>query len=262
VRGTHDRRRSAAKLVAGPVLALLVVAAASYAATRPRAGGGPERHGAPVAHPAKAPTLPVVASGSAGLSIAGHPPTVSTHTTARFRVVAAGEPELRCRLDRRRSAPCGTTVAYQGLGAGNHSFFVAARRPGRRTVHADFGWLVLEPKPFTVEPQPTAAGSLYPGAAPLPIHIVISNPNTVPITLTRLQVTAGGGAPGCDPATNVALTVPDLSTAQPRIPAHGSLTLPSATVAAPTIGLRESGVNQDACRGAKFDLAFSGSAGA
>jgi hypothetical protein len=262
VRGPHHRRRPAAKLVAGLVpVALILVAAAAYAAVRPGVGDGPEHYGSPAA-PVKAPaTIPFAVVGSAGLRIAEHPPALSSRRTARFHTVAAGEPELRCRLDRQPAKPCEATVVYHGLSGGNHTFLVAARQ-GHRTVRADFGWRVLEPEAFEVEPRPASVGPLSPGAAPLPIRVVISNPNPVPIVLTALRVAASGGAAGCDPAANVALTAPNLSKVQPRIPANGTLTLPSPDVAAPTIALRELGVDQDACQGASFDLSFSGSAGA
>ena len=262
MRGSHHRRRPAAKLVVGLVAALLVAAAASYAAVRPGAHHGPEHHAAPAA-PVKGPApIPVAAAGTIGVRIVEHPPTLSTRRTARFRVLAAGEPELRCRLDRGPATPCASNVTYRGLRGGNHTFFVAARRTGRRTVRADFGWRVLEPEPFEVEPKPASVGPLYPGEPPTPIQVVISNPNDVPITLTALQVAASGGAPGCDPADNLALTAPDLSAQKPRIPAHGTLVLPSAGIPAPTIALRELGINQDACQNANFALSFSGSAGA
>jgi hypothetical protein len=90
---------------------------------------------------------------------------------------------------------------------------------------------------------------------------VITNPNPVPITVTALRVSAGGGAPGCAPADNLALTAPALAGGKLRVATHGSVSLPTATVAAPTIALLELPVPQDACKGANFDLAFSGSAG-
>jgi hypothetical protein len=261
MRGSRDRRRPAAKLAVGLVVALLAVAAASYAAVGPVGGGGGRKHRDASAS-GKPTTIPVAAQGSASLRIVDHPHPVTARRTARFHVLAAGEAALRCRLDRRRSEPCGASVVYRDLRPGNHRFLVAARRAGRRTVRADFGWRVIEPMPFEVEPTPADVGPLYPGATPLPIRVVITNPNPVAITVTALRVTAGGGAPGCDAATNVALTAPDLGAARPRIPAHGTLTLPSAAIPAPTIALRETGADQDACQGASFDLSFSGSAGA
>lgn len=260
MRGSHLRRPPAAKLAVGLAAALLVAAAASYAAVRPGSGGGSMRH-APPAAPVTA-GAPLAADGSAALSIADHPPAVSTRSTARFRIVAAGEPALRCRLDGQQSRPCEPNVVYRGLGAGSHTFLVAAQRPGRRTVRADFGWRILEPEPFEIEPRPASVGPLFPGAEPTPIQVVISNPNSKAITVNSLRVFAGGGAPGCDPATNLTLTAPDLGDATLRIPAHDSLTLPSAGIPAPTIALRELGVNQDACQNASFALSFSGSAGA
>jgi hypothetical protein len=89
---------------------------------------------------------------------------------------------------------------------------------------------------------------------------VIFNPNPVPITITSLRVSAGGGAPGCAPADNLALTVPALASGRLRIAAHGSVSLPTGTVAAPTIALIELPVPQDACKNANFALTFSGSA--
>ncbi|HEX4305207.1 MAG TPA: hypothetical protein VHZ54_04165 [Solirubrobacterales bacterium] len=259
MRGSHDRRRPAAKVAVGLTVALLVVAAASYAAVGPSGGGREHRDAGASGKPT---TIPVGATtGSASLRIVDHPHTVTIHHTARFRVLAAGEPTLRCRLDQGRAQPCAASVVYRHLRAGDHRFLVAARG-GRRTVRADFGWRVIEPMPFEVEPRPAEVGPLFPGAAPLPIRVVITNPNPVAISVTALRVGASGGAPACDPATNLALTSPDLGAARLRIPAHGSLTLPSATVPAPTIALRELAVDQDACQGASFDLSFTGSAGA
>jgi hypothetical protein len=264
MRGPRDRRRPAAKLAVGLLAALLLVAGAAYAAVRPAgedgSGSGSMRHGAPAVP--VTPRTPLAANGSAAIRIVDHPPAISAQSTARFRVAAAGEPPLRCRLDGQQPRPCGTTVTYRGLDAGDHTFRVAAQRRGQRTVRADFGWRVLEPEAFEVEPRPAAVGPLYPGEEPTPIRVVITNPNSKTITIESLRVTASGGSPGCNPAKNLALTAPDLGNVTLRIPAHGTLTLPNASVPAPTIALIESGVNQDACQNAKFDLSFSGSAGA
>lgn len=249
-----------ARLAAGPALALALTAAASYAAVHPGDGRGHERRVS--ANQAASPTAPIATSGSAALRIVGHPPPISTHRAARFRVDAAGEPTLRCRLDRQAPKDCAASVVYRGLGPGAHTFYVQALRRGWAGAHASFAWTVLEPKPFTVEPRTAGVGPLYPGTAPSPVPVVVANPNPVAIIVTALRVTASGGAAGCDPATNLALTAPALANGGLRIPAHGSVTLPSVAVAAPTIALRELDVDQDACKGASFNLAFSGSAGA
>ncbi len=248
----------AAKAAVGMALVLMLAAAASYAAVG-HGGGGHEQR-SPAA-PATTPTAPIVAPGSAALRILGHPPLISTRSTAKFRVEAAGESALRCRIDRRPVKECEESVVYRGVGVGAHTFLVQAVRRGRTVAHAGFAWTVLEPKPFTVSPRLEAIGPLYPGVAPTPIPIVLTNPNAIAITVTSLRVSASGGA-GCDPAANLALTAPALGSGKLRIAAHGSVSLPSATVAAPTIALRELPVDQDACQEADFDLAFSGSAGA
>ncbi len=254
-----------AKIAIGTVLPLLLVAAASYAAAA-HIERGKERHEpAGKRHDpegtATSPDPPVATQGSGALRIPGHPPAISTQSTARFRVDANGGPMLRCRLDKRPAQSCDETlVTYRGVGDGAHTFYVQALRRGRVTARADFGWLVLEPKSFTVSPR-EAVGPLYPGDAATPIPVTISNPNPVTITVTALKVSAAGGAPGCTPAENVALTTPALASGKLRIAAHGSVSLPSAKVPAPTIALRELPVPQDACQNAKFDLSFSGSAG-
>lgn len=252
------------RIVAGTLLALLLAAAASYAAVGH--GHGKERH-KPAgkrhepAGTATTPSVPVAVQGSGALRITGHPPLISTRSTARFRIDAAGGPMLRCRLDRHPARQCEDTVVYRGVGTGPHTFYVQALRGGRVTARSDFGWTVLEPKPFTVASRLADVGPLFPGAAPSAIPVVISNPNAVAITVTSLQVSARGGAPGCAPADNLALTAPALTAGKLRIAAHGSVSLPSPTLAAPTIALRELPIPQDACKSAKFDLAFSGSAG-
>lgn len=249
-----------ARIATGTLLALTLVAAAAYAAAGRGGGGGMERlePGAP----ALSPTSPMTTAGSGALRIPGHPPTLSTESTARFRVEASGEPALRCRLDQQQSQECDESgVLYRGVGPGPHTFYVQALRRGRIIARADFGWMVLEPKPFTVSPESAAIGPLYPGEAPSPIPVTISNPNPVPITVTSLRVSATGDAPGCTAADNVALTAPGLGGGKLRIAAHDSVSLPTAAVAAPTIALRELPTNQDACKNANFNLAFSGSAG-
>jgi hypothetical protein len=204
----------------------------------------------------------VATQGSAALRIPGHPPEISTQSTARFRVEAPGEPMMRCRLDKRPTQDCEESLLlYRGVGVGSHTFYVQAQRRRRVTARANFTWLVLEPKPFTVTPEPEAVGPLYPGDPASPIPVLITNPNPVPITITALKLSARGGTAGCSPADNLTLTAPALTNGRLRIAAHDTVSLPNAKVQAPTIELRELPVNQDACKNTSFDLAFSGSAG-
>jgi hypothetical protein len=256
-----------ARIAIGTLLALALVAAGAYAAGGRGGAQGKERHEPagkrhePVGT-ATSPSTPVTTQGSGALRIPGHPPAISTQSTARFRVEAPDEPTLRCRLDKRPAQDCDeSNFLYRGVGNGTHTFYVQSQRRGRVTARASFSWLVLEPKSFTVSPRPEAIGPLYPGEPASSIPVVLTNPNPVPITVTALKVTASGGSPGCTPAENVALTAPTLAGGRLRIAAHGSVSLPNAKVAAPTIALRELPVSQDACKNVNFELSFSGSAG-
>jgi hypothetical protein len=261
-----DRKVPAARIVVGTLLALMLAAAASYAAA---GHGSGKKHHEPAGkrhEPSGTATTPPTGAGtpqdSAALRISGHPPAIWTQSTARFRIDAPGEPALRCRLDRRPAQDCDeNAVLYRGVGVGSHTFYVSSMRRGRTLASSSYAWTVLEPKPFTVSPRPDTVGPLFPGATPSSIPVTITNPNPVPITVTALRVAAGGGAPGCVPAANLALTAPALGSGKLRIAAHGSVALPSAAAAAPTIALRELPVDQDACKGANFSLTFSGSAG-
>ena len=106
-----------------------------------------------------------------------------------------------------------------------------------------------------------ASASSYPGAPAQTLPLTVTNPNPVPIFLTGLTVAATSDPSGCASAANLVLTPAPISAAAPlRVPAHGSVHLPAPGVGAPAIQLRDLPVNQDACQGASFPLAFSGSA--
>lgn len=129
--------------------------------------------------------------------------------------------------------------------------------PGR-AVH--FSWQQLEPKPFSIEPRGTTEGML-PGDPPQPLPVLIFNPNPVPIEVTSLTVALAEDPPGCPGNPNFELTPASASPSAPlTVPASGSVSLPSATVSAPTIALRNLPVNQNACQGARVQLALSGEA--
>ena len=109
-----------------------------------------------------------------------------------------------------------------------------------------------------------AVGTLYPGALAIPVVLTLGNPNNIPIYVTSLTIAASNAS--CSPAANVALVQVNLSTATPTagqiaIPANGSVTLPADGVAAPTIRMVDTHVNQTpACAGQTFSLSYSGSA--
>jgi hypothetical protein len=117
----------------------------------------------------------------------------------------------------------------------------------------------VDPKPFSIELEGQLE-DLYPGYPAQQVPIRITNPNPDPIEVTSLTVAIAGDPPDC-PAENFALTRSSASPATPlTVPAGGSVSLPTATVSAPTISMLNLAVNQDACRGADVPLSFSGEA--
>ena len=251
--GRSGRPRTAIRVVIALVAVGCFLAAATYAATRPAAE--------PRAMTAKA-------KGRAGVSlpprsrIAKHPAKLSTAATAGFSFTAAG-PNLRfrCRLDADRWRGCRSPATYTGLATGDHSFSVRAVRRGRPGAAATFAWKLIEPRPFAIEAKLDGIGALYPGATPVLLPVLLNNPNPVPILVTAVRVSVTASPPGCDGATNLELTPAGVSAAAPlALPAGGSASLPSPSVKAPAIALRNLPVNQDACQGGRFALAFSGDA--
>lgn len=191
-----------------------------------------------------------------------HPGRLAVSAAATFSFRAKGDPRLECRLDGRAWKGCRSPVAFAGLSAGSHRF--AVRAIGSRGSHggaARFRWRVLEPRDFSIAPRFGDLRALYPGAAPQPLPLTISNPNPVAIFVTSVTVATTGDPSSCRGADNLTLAPAGVSpSASLRVPPHGSVDLPAAGVAAPSIQLRDLPVNQDACQGATFPLAFSGSA--
>jgi hypothetical protein len=192
-----------------------------------------------------------------------HPEKLATSTSAKFAfTVRSGKPRFQCKLDGRAWSACQASVSYSKLAVGSHSFSVrsvAARK--RHSKTARFRWQVLEPKDFSITPQLGSLGALFPGAPAQALPLTIANPNPVPILITSITVSASASPPGCASAENLILTGASASSANPiQVPANGSIRLPGPGGSAPTIGLRDLPVSQDACQGTQFPLSFSGAA--
>jgi hypothetical protein len=192
-----------------------------------------------------------------------HPDKLATSTSAKFAFTVRGaKPRFQCHLDGRSWSTCQTPVAFSKLVTGSHSFSV--RSLGARGKHskaARFRWQVLEPKDFSITPRLAGLGPLLPGAPAQALPLVIDNPNQVPIFVTSLQVKATADPAGCASADNLVLSGSSASGAAPiKVPANGSVSLPAPGISAPSIGLRDLPVNQDACQRTQFPLAFSGTA--
>lgn len=195
--------------------------------------------------------------------ITTHPDKLATSTAAKFSfTVRAGKPRFQCRLDGRPWSACQAPVSFSKLAPGSHSFSVRSVGPGKKHGKAArFGWQVLEPKDFSITPQLGGLGTLYPGAPAQALPLTITNPNPVPILVTSLQVRATADPPGCGSAENLVLSGSSASSAAPiKVPASGTVSLPSPGTSAPSIQLRDLPVSQDACQRAQFPLAFSGAA--
>jgi hypothetical protein len=192
-----------------------------------------------------------------------HPGKLVTSTTARFAFVGNGANlRFECRLDGARWKICSAPVDLVGLASGSHTFSVRSlNRRGRRSRSTRFRWTLLAPKEFSIVPQLANLRELYPGDPPVPLPLVVSNPNPVPIFVTSLRVSVIADPAGCASATNLSLGHAGASPAAPiEVPAGGSVSLPAPGVAPPTIQLRDLPVNQDTCQNTRFPLEFSGSA--
>lgn len=192
-----------------------------------------------------------------------HPEKLATSTSAKFGfTVRSGKPRFQCKLDGRAWSSCQAPVSYSKLAVGSHSFSVrsvGARKKYSKT--ARFRWQVLELKDFSITPQLGGLGALYPGAPAQALPLTITNPNSVPILVTSLQVRATADPPGCGSAENLVLGGSSASSAAPiKVPANGAVSLPAPGASAPSIQLRDLPVSQDACQRAQFPLAFSGTA--
>jgi|SRR6478609_6051401 len=192
-----------------------------------------------------------------------HPNKLATSTRAKFSFgVRAGKPRFQCQLDGGPWSVCQSPIAFSKLTIGSHSF--SARVIGTRGRHGSavrFRWRVLEAMDFSIQPQLGGLGALYPGAPAQALPLAITNPNPVPIFVTSLQVRATADPPGCGSAENLVLSGSSVSSAAPiKVPANGSVSVPTPGASAPSIQLRDLPVNQDACQRTQFPLAFSGTA--
>lgn len=186
---------------------------------------------------------------------------------------------FECRLDRGEWKGCGSPHRLAGLDLGDHDFAVRAfTRDGRPGPAASYAWRQLQrfvalapeapaapapagaPGQFTIEPRGSGVGDLYPGDPAQPLPVLISNPHPVAIEVTSLSVAVAESGPSCG-AENFEPFPSSASPATPLpVPAEGSVSLPTATVTAPSIAMLDLPLNQDACQGAEIPLVFSGEA--
>jgi hypothetical protein len=205
-----------------------------------------------------APPAPTISSGPGT-------PTMQKSATFVFGDTEPGVTFL-CSRDRARSKACKSPVVYPRNGRGSHSFKVQAKdAAGNVSGTTTYVWSVVKTleesgKPFTVVGN--ATGPLAPGFSS-PLALTVTNPNNVAITVTELNVsvaTASSKA-GCEGPANLALTQSNISAANPLVvPANGHASVPTGTVSAATVLMKDLPTNQDACKNASFTFNYSGSA--
>jgi hypothetical protein len=249
--------------VAGRALVALIgaagcMAAVTYAATAPGGDRSPATSAAGV-----------LAQSRPGIRRPPRPRIVRrpAKTTLSNRVVfryvdRRGGAEFQCKLDAAAWKRCGSRVAYRGLAVGAHRFLVRSTpKGGPRSLPSRHDWLQAEPKRFSIEAELSGLDQLYPGAPPVALPLVLTNPNSARIFVTGVRVSVSADPTACPSAENLELIQAGASKATPiEIPAGGSVRLPAPGVAPPAIALRDLPVNQDACQGARFPLDFSGEA--
>ncbi len=192
------------------------------------------------------------------------PPNPSASTGATF-AFADGEAGVgfQCSLDSAAFAACTSPKLYAGLANGNHSFAVrAVDAAGNRSASASWTWRVVASTtglPFTISGG--YGGLLYPGKT-ADLGLSVTNPNGSTIYVTSLTVTIqpGSSHAGCDGPANLSVRQSNVSSTNLlAVPANGSVTLPSGTVSAPQVTMLNLATNQDACKGAVYSFAYSGS---
>ena len=253
----QSRRATAVKALVVLISATGCLAAVAYAASAP--SGAPDRVGA---HP-RAAGAAKRAPRPPRPRISRHPAKTTLSTRVAFRY-ASRRPEVdfQCKLDDADWKNCGPRVSYRGLAVGAHQFQVRTEvAAGARSRSARFTWVQAQPQSFSVSAEPAVLSRLYPGAGPVSVSVVLTNPNSAPILVTALRVGVAADPAGCPSAANLELIQSSASKKTPlQIPAGGAVRLPTKGVSAPAIALRDLPVNQDACQGVEFPLAFSGEA--
>jgi hypothetical protein len=192
------------------------------------------------------------------------PANPSTSTSATFAFVdRETSASFECALDGAAYAACTSPRTYTGLSNARHRFSVrAVDLAGNSGASVDYSWRVTATttgQPFSIAGG--YSGLLYPGKT-ADLSLRVTNPNGEAILVESIVVTIQPGStkPGCDGPANLQIAPSNVSAAHPlTVPANSSVTLPSGGVSAPQVTMKNLATNQDACKGATFTFAYSGS---
>lgn len=191
-------------------------------------------------------------------------PSVSTTmTSARFRFTdAERKTKFQCELDGHGYVHCGHSKRYRHLATGAHAFCVRALDKARNaSAAACITWSIASASvTFSISGYPPAGAPLYPGAAAVPLNLVFTNAHAAPITVQSVTVSVTGTSAGGCGAAN--FSVSQQLQATPTVPASATVSLQQLGVDQsdwPQLRMLDSG-NQDLCRNASVDLAYTGTA--
>lgn len=154
---------------------------------------------------------PKAAPAQAGAPAAPAPTAAPAKPRRRFQ----------CRYDGGGWNGCSSPLRLGAVSAGAHELAVRAlTRTGRAGAVASFSWRQVDPKPIAIAAADPVE-DLYPGFPAQPLAVTVTNPNDVPVEVTRLSVAIADEPPEC-PAENFRLTPSTLSPSSPlRVPAGG-----------------------------------------
>jgi hypothetical protein len=186
----------------------------------------------------------------------------TTDTKAVFKWLdVERKTKFQCELDVGAYVKCGHGKKYRRLTLGVHAFCTRALdKAGNASVPACATWVVRPATvTFTISGSPPTGALLYPGAA-VPLDLVFTNPHPAPITVQSVTVSVTGtNAGGCG-AANFTVSQPLQTT--PTVPPRSTMSLQQLGVDQadwPQLRMLDVG-NQDACRNATVDLAYTGTA--
>jgi hypothetical protein len=110
--------------------------------------------------------------------------------------------------------------------------------------------------PLKVSVTGQVPGQLYPGAAPTSIPVTLTNPTGRTLYFGRVSVDVRDtGSSACSPEwfRTGAVSIPDGGIA---VPAKSVIKLPARGIPGPTIQMRESGTDQNACQAATLTVSY------
>jgi hypothetical protein len=200
----------------------------------------------------------------------------------------AGTGAFECAVDTVRFVRCSSPVSYGALPLGSHVFMV--RAVSASGVSGDLTavhWIVrplhrrrsggaaravrgLQPSGTSVavagDPLPVAIDGdlpslLSPGhGGAIPLRIENPYPYAISVTEVRVTVDRGSSHAGCDGRTDLAVRQSNTvdGAVAIEVPATSTVTLPAGRATAPMLWMRNRAINQDACKGARFTVRYSG----